>query len=110
VNEVAVFSSPGAGLRAAAAEAAASVGHLEKLIEGLHGAIERARLDGLGDEQIAAHFSVLPAAPAAVLAALTADGDGAAMRLLFASLLSARSAPAEGPATADRVLHPMGWG
>lgn len=108
-DDVVVFSSPEAGLRAAAGEAAASVGHLAKLIEGLNGAVARARLDGLGDDEIAGYLSVLSAAPAAIRAAL-ADGDVAAMWLLFASLLAARGAPAEGRGIPDRALYPMGWG
>lgn len=114
MNEVVVFPGPEAGLGAAAVEVAASVAHLVKLIAGLNGAIQCARLDGLCDDEIAGHFSALSAAPTAVRAALAADGDGAAMRLLIASLVAApeTSSPEKGTGREipERMICPMGWG
>lgn len=111
MNDVTVFSSPEAGLSAAAGEAAASVTRLVKLLDGLDGAVQCARLGGLGDDEIADHLAVLPAAPAAVGAALAADGDGTALRFLIASLVAARDEPpGGGRAIRGQVLRPMGWG
>jgi transcriptional regulator with XRE-family HTH domain len=87
-NDSALRSNPAAGLSAAAAEAATSATRLFKLAEGLRGAVQRARLDGLNDQEIADHLAVLRA-PIAVRAALAADGDGTAMRFLIASLAAA---------------------
>ena len=110
-DDVAVFSDPEAGLRAAVGEAAASVTRLVKLVDGLNGAVQHARRAGLGDDVIADHFSFLSSAPTAVRAALAADGDGTALRFLIASLVAVRAEPPAGARElADRVLHPMGWG
>lgn len=106
-----VFSSPEAGLSAAAGEAVAAVTRLVKLIEGLNGAVQRAHLDGMGDEHIANHLSVLAVAPVAVRAALAADGDGTAMRFLIASLVAVPElGPNDGQRFPARVTRAMGWG
>lgn len=112
MNDVSAFPRPETGLRAAAAETAASVTRLARLIEGLNGAVQCARHEGLSDEEIAAHFSALPAASAKVRAALAADGDGAAMRLLIASLVAVPDGPFPrgGRGIPERVIVPMGWG
>ena len=108
---MAMFSSSVAGLRAAAGEAAASATHLFKLAEGLTGAVQRARLDGLSEEEIAHHLSALASPQVVVRAALAADGDGTALRFLVASLVAE---PGEtllrNRTVPDRVIRVMGWG
>lgn len=106
-----VFSSPEAGLSAAAGEAGAVVTRLVKLIEGLNGAVQRARLDGLVDEQIVDRLSVLAVAPVAVRAALAADGGGTAMRFLIASLVAVPELrPNDRQRFPVQVTRATGWG
>ena len=93
MNDVLVFWGPEAGLPAAAREAAASVTRLVKVIEGLNGTVQRARLDGLADEQIADHLAPLAVAPVAIRVPLAADCDGAGMRFLVASLIALSDTP-----------------
>lgn len=108
---MAVFLSPAAGLRAAAAEAVASATHLFKLAEGLAGAVQRARLDGLSEEEIAHHLAALAAPQVVVRAALATDDDGMAMRFLVASLVADPSGTGTSEcAIPDRVIRVMGWG
>lgn len=111
VTEMAAFQGAQAALSASSGEAAASVTRLVKLIEGLNGAVQRARLDGLSDEEIADQLAPLPVAPLAVRAALAADFDGTALRLLVASLIAE---PGETSASKrwipDRVIRVLGWG
>ncbi len=108
---MAPFSSSVAGLRAAAAEAAASAVHVFKLTEGLTGAVQRARLDGLSEEEIAHHLSALASPQVVVRAALAADGDGTALRCLVASLVAEPSQPlSRERAIPDRVIRVMGSG
>lgn len=108
---MAVFLNPAIGLRAAAGEAAASGLHLLKLAEGLIGAVQRAHLDGLSEEEIAHHLSVLAAPQLVVRAALAPDGDGAAMRLLVASLVADPGGLVTGErAIPDDAIRVMGWG
>lgn len=89
-HDGATFSSPEAGLSAAAKEAAVSATRLVKLAEGLSGAVQRARLGGLNDQEIAYHLSVF-GAPIAVRRALAADKNGATMQFLVASVVAAWS-------------------
>jgi|SRR5947209_746579 hypothetical protein len=105
------FSSSVAGLRAAAAEAAASAIHVFKLAEGLAGAVQRARLDGLSEEEIARHLSALASPQVVVRAALAADGDGMALRFLVASLVAEPGETLLREHTmSDRTIRVMGWG
>lgn len=114
MSGMAGFSSSVAGLHAAAAEAAASAVHVFKLAEGLTGAVQRARLDGLSEEEIACHLSALANPQIVVRAALAADGDGKALRLLVASLVAepgeAVSRERANPDRVIRVIRVMGWG
>jgi transcriptional regulator with XRE-family HTH domain len=74
-------------LRTTAGQVAASSTYLDRLVDDLNDAVQRARLDGLGDSQIAQHLSIL-GAPIAVRASLAADRDGTAIRILVASLMA----------------------
>ena len=98
MSDVAVFWSPEAGLSTAASETITSVTRLVKVIEGLNGAVQRARLDSLADEQIADHLAPLAVTPVATRAALAADRDGSGVRFLVASLIAV-------PDTPPRVQH-----
>lgn len=87
-------------LRAASREAASSAMDLGKLVERLFSDLLCARSEGLGDDEIASHLSIL-GGPVAIRAALAADSDGTAMRFLVASLIAVPHWP--GVADADRL-------
>ena len=93
MSDVVVFWGPEAGLSAAASETITSVTRLVKVIEGLNGAVQRARLDGLADELIADHLAPLVVTPVAIRAALAADCDGSWVRFLVASLIAVPDTP-----------------
>lgn len=90
VDDPAPFARAALALQAAVREVTLSASRLKKLADGLAGAVQRARFDGLSDQQIADHLATL-GAPVSVRAALAADRDGTALRFLIASMVAAPS-------------------